>query len=63
MVILEAREAREEEVDGRIEDLIILVLCFITVAKQAILQPNVILREMIFTVVEARKLCIVFTIK
>ena len=37
VVILEARGALEEEVDGRIEDLIIMVLCVIIVAKHAIL--------------------------
>ena len=55
VVILEARGALEEEVDGRIEDLLILVLYVIIVAKQAILQPNVMLREMIFTVVNCSK--------
>ena len=55
MVILEARGARDEEVDGRIEDLIILVLCVIIVAKQAILQPSVMLREMIYAVVNCSK--------
>ena len=33
MVILEAGGALEEEVDGRIEDLVILILCVIIVAK------------------------------
>ena len=55
MVILEAGEALKEEVDGRIEDLIILVLCVIIVAKQAILQPSVMLREMIYAVVNCSK--------
>ena len=55
MVILEAGGALEEEVDGRIEDLVILVLCVIIVAKQAILQPSVMLREMIFAVVNCSK--------
>ena len=55
MVILEAEGAQEEEVDGRIEDLIILSLCIIIVEKQAILQPNAMLREMIFVVVKDRK--------
>ena len=55
MVILEAGGALEEEVDGRIEDLLILVLYVIIVAKQAILQPSVMLREMIFAVVNYSK--------
>ena len=33
LVILEARGAQEKEVDGTIEDLIILVLCVIIVEK------------------------------
>ena len=45
MVILEAGGAQEEEVDGKIEDLTILALCVIIVAKQAILQPSVMLRD------------------
>ena len=48
MVILEAGGALEEEVVGRIEDLLIPVL-------YAILQPSVMLREMIFTVVNCSK--------
>ena len=55
MVILEAGGALEEEVDGRIEDLLILVLYVIIVAKLAILQPSVMLREMIFAVVNCSK--------
>ena len=55
MVILEAGGALEEEVVGRIEDLLILVLYVIIVAKQAILQPSVMLREMIFAVVNCSK--------
>ena len=55
MVILEAGGALEEEVVGRIEDLLILVLYVIIVAKQAILQPSVMLREMIFVVVNCSK--------
>ena len=55
MVILEAGGALEEEVAGRIEDLLILVLYVIIVAKQAILQPSVMLREMIFAVVNCSK--------
>ena len=55
VVILEAGGALEEEVVGRIEDLLILVLYVIIVAKQAILQPSVMLREMIFAVVNCSK--------
>ena len=55
MVILEAGGALEEEVVGRIEDPLILVLYVIIVAKQAILQPSVMLREMIFAVVNCSK--------
>ena len=55
MVILETGGALEEEVDDRIEDLLILVLYVIIVAKLAILQPSVMLREMIFAVVNCRK--------
>ena len=55
MVILEVGGALEEEVVGRIEDLLILVLYVIIVAKQAILQPSVMLREMIFVVVNCNK--------
>ena len=40
---------------GRIEDLLILVLYVIIVAKRAILQPSVMLREMIFAVVNCSK--------
>ena len=55
MVILEVGGALEEEVVGRIEDLLILVLYVIIMAKQAILQPSVMLREMIFAVVNCSK--------
>ena len=55
MVILEAGGALEEEVASRIEDLLTLVLYVIIVAKQAILQPSVMLREMIFAVVNCSK--------
>ena len=55
MVILEAGGALEEEVVGRIEDLPIPVLYVIIVAKQAILQPSVMLRVMIFAVVNCSK--------
>ena len=55
MVILEAGGALEEEVVGKIEDLLIPVLYVIIVAKQAILQPSVMLREMIFAVVNCSK--------
>ena len=55
VVILEAGGALEEEVDGRIEDLVIMVLCVIIVAKQDILQHSVMLREMIFAVVNCSK--------
>ena len=55
MVILEAGGALEEEVDGRIENLLILVLYVLIVAKQAILYPSVMLREMIFVVVNCSK--------
>ena len=55
MVILEAGGALEEEVLGKIEYLLILVLYVIIVAKQAILQPSVMLREMIFAVVNCNK--------
>ena len=37
VVILEVGEALEEEVDGRVKDLVVLVLCVIIVAKQDIL--------------------------
>ena len=55
MVILEARGALEGEVDGRIKDLISLVFYVIIVAKQVILRSNVMLREMIFAVVNYSK--------
>ena len=55
MVILEAGGALEEEVAGRIEDLLTLVLYVIIVGKHAILQPSVMLREMIFAVVNCSK--------
>ena len=55
MVTLEAGGALEEEVDGRTKVLTTLVLCATTVAKQVILQPNVMLREMMSAVVSCSK--------